>query len=75
MQCFLILNFTFMKVYIVISLGKRYVLYNAEGVRVAQASSREAINKFLVDVAFSSGIKSFKISYTDDSDVCIVTIH
>ena len=64
-----------MKVYIIISLGKRYVLYNAEGVRVSQASSREAINKFLVDLAFSSGLESFKISYTDDPDVCIVTVH
>ena len=64
-----------MKVYIIISQGKRYVLYNAEGVRVSQASSREAINKFLVDVASSTGINSFKISYTDNPDVCIVTIH
>lgn len=64
-----------MKVYIIIRLGKRYVLYNAEGVRVSQASSREVIEKFLDDVALSSDINSFKISYTDDPDVCIVTIH
>lgn len=56
-------------------LGKRYILYNAEGVRVSQASSREAIDKFLVDLAFSSGINSFKISYTENPDVRIVTIH
>lgn len=64
-----------MKVYIIISSEKRYYLYNAEGVCVSQSSSREAIDKFLFDWAFSSDIKSFKISYTESPGVRIVTIH
>ena len=64
-----------MQVYTVVGLEKRFYVYNAEGVRVAQSSSREAIDKFLVDAGFSSNIKSFKISYTENPDVRIVTIH
>lgn len=75
MQRCLILNFTFMQVYTIVSSEKRYYVYNAEGVRVAQSSTRAAIDKFLVDAAFSSNIKSFKISYTENPDVRIVTIH
>lgn len=65
-----------MQVYTIVSSEKRYYIYNAEGVRVAQSSSREAVDKFLVNAAFSNpAIKSFKISYTENPDVRIVSIH